>query len=131
VWVSGLILPDSPPGRVLEAVRRGRVEAVASWELVEEIVEVLGRPRLRRYGITETDAEDVLILLAPFLPSVEIDVPIRDPDDAPVVAAALQGNAEAIVSGDSDLFQDDLVAWLVGRGIEVLRPTAVLERLLP
>jgi predicted nucleic acid-binding protein len=65
------------------------------------------------------------------LPSVEIDVPIRDAADAPVVAAALQGNADAIVSGDRDLFREDLVSWLGERGIAVLQPTDLLERLAP
>jgi len=51
VWVSGLIDPDSVPGQVLELVRERRVEAVASWELAEEIVDVLRRPRLKRYRI--------------------------------------------------------------------------------
>src|SRR5207244_3143659 len=89
VWVSGLILPDSAPGRVLDAIRLGAITAVASWDLATEIAEVLRRPRLRRYGIGEDDVEDVLVLLAPFLPGVEVEAPVRDPTDAPVIAAAL------------------------------------------
>jgi len=46
------------PGAVPEAVRQGRLEVAASWELAEEIVEVLRRPRLGRYGIIERDVED-------------------------------------------------------------------------
>jgi predicted nucleic acid-binding protein len=72
---------------------------------------------------------DVLAVLAPYLPTVEIDVPIRDPDDAPVVSAALSGRAAAIVTGDHDLLGDDgLRSWLGERGIEVLSPTEALER---
>jgi putative PIN family toxin of toxin-antitoxin system len=103
---------------------------VASWQLAEEIAEVLRRPRIRKYGITRLDVEDVLFLLAPFLPSVEIHVPVRDRDDAPVIAAAIHGNAPVIITGDRDLLADrDLTAWLAGRGIEVITATDLLTRL--
>jgi putative PIN family toxin of toxin-antitoxin system len=128
--VSGLILPDSVPGRVLEAIRRGAVTPVASWALASEIADVLRRPRIRRYGIVERDVEDVLLLLAPFLPGVEVEVQIRDPADAPVIAAAVAGKAEAIVSGDGDLVDDEVVrAWLLDRAIEVLTPAELLARI--
>jgi len=79
------------------------------------------RPKLRRYRVTEEDARDVLVLLAPLLPSVEVDVPVRDPADAPVIAAALAGRADAIVTGDGDLLDDqDVRAWLEERGVEVI-----------
>lgn len=132
MWVSGLILPGSVPGRVLEAVRSGSIEPVVSWELAEEIVAVLRRPRIRRYGISEDDVTDVLVLLAPFLPSVDLDVevPIRDAADLPVVVAALAGRAEVIVTGDRDLLEaSDLRGWLADRGIQVMTPAEALGRL--
>jgi predicted nucleic acid-binding protein len=64
------------------------------------------------------------------LPDVDIEVELRDPEDAPVVAAALAGNADVIVTGDHDLLDDaHLVAWLRERGVAVLSPDALLERL--
>ena len=130
MWVSGLIFPESNPGLVLQAVRDEGIEVVASWEGAEEIAEVLRRPRVRRYGIAERNVQEVLFLLASFLPSVEMTVPIRDPDDAPVVAAAVTGRAEAIVTGDRDLLEDEeLRTWLADRGIALLTPAALLERL--
>ena len=87
-------------------------------------------PRIRRYGIEERDVEDVLVLLAPFLPTVDVEVPVRDPADAPVIAAALAGRAEAIVSEDRDLVDDEAIrAWLLDRAIEVLTPFQLLERI--
>jgi putative PIN family toxin of toxin-antitoxin system len=115
---------------VLQAIRAGQVEVVASWELAEEIVDVLRRPRVRRYGVSERDVEGMLFLLAPFLPSMQIDVALRDPDDAPVVAAAVNGRAQAIVTGDRDLLEDPaLTSWLGVRSIRVLTPTELLELL--
>lgn len=117
------------PGAVLDAVRTGVIEPVASWELAREIVEVLRRPAIRRYGVTEADIDDVLAVLGPLLPDVDVAVEVRDSDDAPVVGAALAGAAEVIVTGDRDLLDDPaLRGWLAVRGIEVLAPAEVLAR---
>jgi uncharacterized protein len=103
---------------------------VLSWELVEEIVDVLGRPKLGRY---EIDAEAVRALLrffAPALPTVEIDVVPRDPDDVHVMQAALAGGARAIVTGDRDLLEDEEArAWLGERGVSVHTPASFLDEL--
>lgn len=101
-----------------------------SWALAHEVVEVLSRPSIRRYGITDADVDDLVSLLGPFLPDIELAVSVRDPDDAPVVGAALAGRAEVIISGDRDLLDDPgLGAWLAERDIEVLTPAGALERL--
>lgn len=130
VWISGLIVPDSPPGQVLRALRDRRFELVASWHVAQELADVLRRPRLRRYEIEQQDIEDVFRLLAPALPRADVDVPIRDPDDAPVVAAALAGDADIIVTGDEHFLADaKLQAWLDERGVRVLRPAALVALL--
>jgi predicted nucleic acid-binding protein len=50
----------------------------------------------------------------------------------PVVAAAVAGHADAIVTGDRDLLDnEELRAWLRDRGVEVLVPAELLERLSP
>ena len=103
---------------------------VATWALAEEVVDVLRRPRIAKYGVDEADIGAVLAVLAPFLPAVDVEVALRDPRDVPVVAAALAGRAEAIVTGDQDLLADrGLLDWLRARGVEVLAPATLLERL--
>lgn len=130
VWVSGLIVPDSPPGRVLRALRDRRFELVVSWKVAEELADVLQRPRLRRYEIEQQDIEDVFRLLAPALPTADLEVPIRDPDDAPAVAAALAGAADLIVTGDADFLSDaTLRTWLADRRISVATPVELLALL--
>ena len=125
-----MIIPDSPPGRVLRAMRDHRFELVASWHVAQELADVLRRPRLRRYEIEQQDIEDVFRLLAPALPTADLDVPIRDPDDAPIVAAALAGAADVIVTGDRDFLSDTaLREWLADRGVKVTTPAELLALL--
>lgn len=129
VWVSGSIIPNSVPGRVLRLVRERRIEPVASWELVEEIARVLRSSKLRRYRLTQADVADVLALLSPFLPTVEFPASLRDPKDLMVVAAATGGGAEAIVTGDRDLLDDTaLRRQLSDRGIAILTAKELLGR---
>ena len=114
----------------MEAVRAGRIDAAATWDLAAELVAVLGRPKLRKYRITSQDVEDVLVLLGAILPDVDIDVELRDPRDAPVVAAAVATGADAIVTGDRDLVEDaELRAWLRERRIVVYSPSGLLREL--
>ena len=111
-------------------MRDHRFELVASWHVAQELADVLRRPRLRRYEIEQQDIEDVFRLLAPALPTADLDVPIRDPDDAPVVSAALAGAADTIVTGDKDFLADAaLRTWLSDRGVKVATPVELLALL--
>ena len=91
---------------------------------------MLRRPKLHRYRISDPDVRGLLALLAPFLPKVEFPMDLRDPKDVPVVLAAIGGNAEAIVTGDRDLLDDqDLRRSLADRAIRVMTPRALVESL--
>lgn len=128
--MSGAILPDSVPGRVVQAVRDGRLTALASWELAAELVEALRRPKLERYEVTETDIASLLLFIATQLPEVDVEVELRDPADAKVVAAAVAGRADLIVTGDRDLLDDlELHDWLRVRGIAIETPASLVDRL--
>jgi len=82
------------------------------------------------YEVSVDDLEDILTVLAPLLPSVDVEVSLRDPHDAPVVASALAGAADAIVTGDRGLLDDDeLRSWLLERRIQLLSVSELLERL--
>ena len=115
---------------MLRAVHAGRLTPLASWDLLAEILDVLRRPKCRSLGIGERQIRETVFVLGVILPGVEVTFPLRDADDAPVIAAALVGNADAIVTGDRGLLDDaELRAWLGERGVEVLTPAELLERI--
>jgi putative PIN family toxin of toxin-antitoxin system len=91
---------------------------------------VLVRPKLARYQLAANDVLDLLRTLARTLPTVDVDMDIRDPEDAPVVAAAVAGRADAIVTGDSDLLDDlGLREWLAEHAVRLLSPRELIDEL--
>jgi putative PIN family toxin of toxin-antitoxin system len=97
------------PYRLLEAIRqRGDVQLVSSAALLEELADVLTRPSLaKRLAIIGKTAQ---VVLADYVEVVEVvaptEVPRVVPNDAAndhLIAAAVTGGAELVVSGDSDL----------------------------
>jgi putative PIN family toxin of toxin-antitoxin system len=135
VIVSGLIGPAGTPGRVLAAMLDGRVDAIVSPALLDELLDVISRPRLARYEIDDVLVGAILELVWPGMPGIDIEAVLpgavlRDGDDRIVVEAAVAGAASTIVAGDRDLLDNsDLVGWLAHRGISLVTPADLLELL--
>jgi len=108
VLVSGLMLPDSVPGRIVAAWRGAQFELATSEPLLEEIGRVLSYPKIQgrlRWG--QDEIARFLLLLRFKADIVDITgekagVP-RDPGDDPALATLLAADADCLVSGDSDL----------------------------
>jgi putative PIN family toxin of toxin-antitoxin system len=106
--VSGLILARGQPHELIRAIRRGAFRLVLSDPLYAEYDDVLNRPMLaRKYGLAATDVAEFLFLARTLGHRVEprepLPVHVRDPKDDMVLAAALGGGADYVVSGDQDL----------------------------
>ena len=64
VWISALLNPEGPPAQVLEALRRNAFELVLSQPMLDELIEVAARPRLRRrYRLQTEEIERFVELL--------------------------------------------------------------------
>ena len=56
VWVSALLNPHGTPARVVQAWLDGAIEVVVALPILDEIGEVLRRPRIRKkYRIREAE----------------------------------------------------------------------------
>jgi len=130
VFVSSLLVKEGPAAQVLDAWRARRYLLIVSPALVAEIASTLRYPHIRRrYRITENDIQVLLDLLevdsilVPGIADVAGSIP-EDPDDEIVLACALEGEADLIVSGDHHL-----LALGQLRGIEIVAVRRFMERL--
>jgi putative PIN family toxin of toxin-antitoxin system len=106
--VSGIISPLGAPAEIIRRWQLGDFLLITSPALLDELQRVLEYPRIvKRLGWSKAECTQfieslkTLTLTTPgklSLPGVT-----RDPKDDPVVACAVEGKAEFIVSGDQDL----------------------------
>ena len=123
VLVSQLILPESLPSR---AVRKAELEGLllVSEATLFELADVLSRRKFDRY-ISREDRKGFLLRLgsiAEFVPIVQVVRECRDPKDDKFLEVALNGRADVILTGDTDLLE--MNPW---RGIAILSPAVYLR----
>ena len=121
ILVRAVIRPQGTVGPVLLRLRQGAYTLLYAAPLLEELVDVLGRPRIRdKYGLADGDIQTVvgLILLRGegVVPEGRITA-CRDPRDDKFLEVAVAGKADVIVSGDKDLLVLDPFA-----GIPIVSP---------
>lgn len=107
ILVRALIKPNGTVGPVLSLLRDGRYVLLYSEQLLEELVDVLARPRLRnKYPLSDETVEAMLQLILlrgeKVRPQRKIRL-CRDPKDDMFLEVAMAGQAAIIVSGDEDL----------------------------
>ncbi len=131
IWIR-ILLKGRVTLPVLEAFNQDKFQLVMSQPLMEELHLVWNRPRLRQ----RIDANQAIRLEQQLQHRgiwVELEtVPpnCRDPKDLPVLATAIDGEAEIIVSGDDDLRADDALKTIMATyGIRLLGVNSFLEYL--
>jgi putative PIN family toxin of toxin-antitoxin system len=130
VYISALIRPEGPPGRIVERfLRESSFQIVLSPAIVEETVRAFAYPRLRKYIHAGVDSElwfEDVILLAEFVAGdYEVEGVSVDADDDKYFAAAVEGSATLIVTGDPDL-----LTVKECRGIRIVTPRVFLDLLI-
>ena len=128
VMVSALLKRDSIPARILTAVWDGQLQLLSSAPLLEELLRVLGYPKIRKRLLAASiDIDQFLELLPFFVTEVVPDdgsAPMpRDPADRMVLATLIAGSADWLVTGDEDLLA-------LADQFPILTPTAFVERFL-
>ncbi len=127
ILIGALITKGTPPDLLYQAWLRGEFELVTSTAQLAELADVLARPRLRRFidtdeaaAIVENLGTRALVLDEP--PGVYLS---PDPKDNPILAAAIAGKADLIVSGD----KKHLLALGEVQGLPTVTAREALERL--
>lgn len=127
ILISAVLTPDGPPAQIVVRWKEHRFVLLLSRLLLEEIDEVLRYPRIRRrHGWSEEEITDFVGRLAEMAAFTKGQVKVaavpKDPDDDPLVACAIEGKADFLVSGDQHLLGVGSYA-----GIRIVTPAAFLE----
>jgi putative PIN family toxin of toxin-antitoxin system len=126
--IVGIQRPDSAPGALVRLWRAGELSLVTSEPTLTELANTLAEPYFRRQ-ITSEQVTRVLELLretAMLAPSTAtIRGAASHPEDEMVLATAVSGAAQYLVTGDAQLQR--LGAF---RGVVILSPRAFLNLLL-
>jgi uncharacterized protein len=124
VIISSFLVSLGSPARIIAGWRAGLFDLVVSPVLLAEYEEVLGYDRIvRRHGMTPEQIGAEVAAIHRFALEVEPQsVPAviqADPDDDHVLACAVAGRANYIISGDPHLL--DVRTY---EGIRILSPAA-------
>jgi uncharacterized protein len=126
ILVRALIKPQGTVGPILLRLRYGEYTILYAQPLLEELVDVLNRPRIRKkYQLTEADIQTLVSLILLRGEAVRLLQRItacRDPKDDKFLEVGVSGKADVIVSGDGDLLELHPFA-----GIPILTPAAFLS----
>ncbi len=125
VIVSATLIRGGNEDQILRAWQHGSFDLVLSPPILEELGRALFYERLRKLRwMTDGEVAELLRALAAGGVVVSGRVKVkasRDPDDDKFLAAAIEGVAEFVVTGDRDLL--DLKSH---RGVRIVRPTRFL-----
>lgn len=124
VYISGFLLPESNPGKILRLAAEGRFTLVLSPDILAEVHRVL----LKKFRYSAADAEkaDAALRLMGELvsPTSLVEIISKDPSDNRILECALDGLADVIVSGD----KKHLLPLLSFRLRPILSPSDFLRK---
>ena len=105
--MSGLMLPDSIPGKIVNAWRKRNFSLVLSEPMLIEIARVLAYPKIKKRINWDDETIANFIVLLRFEAElvntlgVEAHVP-ADPNDNHLLATLIASKADWLITGDSD-----------------------------
>jgi putative PIN family toxin of toxin-antitoxin system len=124
VIISGFLF-GGHPARLLEHALDGSVQCFISLPILDEVRDVLQRPK---FGLSSDQAlaltEQLHDLCEVVMPKKRLRVVTADPDDNAVLECAVEAEADLIVSGDSHLL--DLATW---GGMRILSPVSAVKEI--
>ncbi len=105
VLISALI-KTGKPRRLFSLATKGIVQLVLSKDLLEEFIEIVDEPKIKKYANQDV-IDDFLHILGNSSKIIGVksrfNVVKEDPDDDVVLRTAVDGKVEYIVSGDNHL----------------------------
>lgn len=129
IIVSALIVPHGKPAQIILYAKQGKFTCILSAEILQEVRGILTRRHIqKKYHPTEEAIEKLLSVLQELsvmisVQNIENVIP-NDPPDNIVLACAVEGNADYLVSGN--LYFINLKEY---RNVKMVTPAQFLETL--
>lgn len=127
IFISALISKGTPPQHLCLKWLKGDFQLVTSEPQRVELVRGIRYEKLRHY-MDFTKANSIIQALQTHADVVE-NLPTvhysRDPDDNPILATAIEGEADAVISGD----KRDMLALKRVENIPIISPRIALDTL--
>lgn len=127
VLVAALLSPSGPPDKLLSYWEAGAITLVTSRPQQHELARVLAYPKLQLW--IRTDAAQLLLEKLDHVAEIALDLPTIeasvDSDDNLILATAIAGNADCLVSGD----KKHLLPLKSVEGIPIVTVTDILTLL--
>jgi len=127
ILIAALITSNTPPDMLYRAWMRGEIQVVTCNAQLTELGQVLSRPRLHRY--LDPDEASLILdnletraVILPDPPEVKLS---PDPKDNRILAAAIAGKADLIITGD----KRHLLFLGEAAGIPIVTAREALKRL--
>lgn len=110
VWISGLILPKSNAGIILDAWKNGQYTIVCSDPILKEMERVLQYPKIaKRLNLDDVKLRQYLDLLIFFTEHVNVQKELviveNDPDDSLILTTLIASKANWLITGDDELLK--------------------------
>jgi len=105
VIISGLLF-SGKQRTLLKHVIDHSVQLIISHSIIEEISDVIGRNKFKvQRELQVISVAEIIELSNIVYPSKKVNVVENDPDDNMIIECAMEGNADYIITGDSDLLK--------------------------
>lgn len=129
VLVSGFVRPEPAPGQLLAAWREGAFTLIASEHILTEAARTFDETPFFRRHLDDTHRKQILALLRAetviVRPAKNVTGVATHSEDDLVLATALAGQADYLVTGDKKLLD-----VRVYRGTHILSPRTFLNEVL-
>tara|TARA_Y100000310_G_scaffold329346_1_gene399005 strand:- start:106 stop:516 length:411 start_codon:yes stop_codon:yes gene_type:complete len=106
IFISGIFWTSSPSGKIILAWRRGVFMLITSNPILKELVDKLSSFKIEMDKQMIEEWKQIIVQNAIVVkPSMKLNIVKDDPDDNMFLEAAIEGNADYIVSQDKHLLK--------------------------
>jgi putative PIN family toxin of toxin-antitoxin system len=135
VLVRANIKARGPARDLLLQIAYGDHVLITSPFLLRELERALAYPRLQKlWRLSSQDVQEHVQFIVEISehvhPVIEAPVVLKDPNDDPVIYAAICGRADVLCTLDRDFSEPEVVAFCRRRGISILNDVELLRRLM-